>query len=73
MPRFGGLVLATALGIASLTACSRGLDDDTGVPEPGPWWPFVCPDGGDVDAEGGCPLPPCPDSGSDGEANGGCE
>jgi len=59
------------LGATSLAACGRGLYDDTGDPAPGAWWPFVCPDGGDVDAEGGCPRPPCPDAGPDDD--GGCE
>jgi hypothetical protein len=66
-------LLGLVLGVAALAACGLGLDDDTGKPAPGAWWPFVCLDGGDVDAEGGCALPPCPDGGSDADANGGCE
>ncbi|MGD0524415.1 MAG: hypothetical protein ABSE49_04700 [Polyangiaceae bacterium] len=68
------LLLLTALATIPLGACGLGLYDGTGNPEPGPsYWPWVCPDGGDVDAEGGCPeLPTCPDGGAADDADGGC-
>jgi hypothetical protein len=71
--RFAWFLLSATLGATLLAACGRGLYDGTGDPAPGSWWPFVCPDGGDVDAEGGCALPLCPDGSSEGDANGRCQ
>jgi len=64
-------VIALALAATSIAACGLGLYDDDGSAAPGPWWPFVCPDGGAVDPDGSC-LPPCPDGGEDGAPDGGC-
>jgi hypothetical protein len=58
------LTLAHALLIAALTsglamliacvACGIGTYADTGSPTPGPWWPWVCPDGGEPAPDAGC-------------------
>jgi hypothetical protein len=69
MPR-SGRVLLLCLGAACVTsaaACGFGTYADTGSPEPGTWWPWVCPDSGDLAPEAGC-LPP--EAGSDACADG---
>jgi hypothetical protein len=58
------------------TACSFGLYDDSGRADPGQWYPWVCPDGGDALApDSGCEPRPCADAavegGKDGK-DGGC-
>jgi hypothetical protein len=65
-------LLSAALFGTWVAGCGLGLYDDSGSPAPGIWWTFVCPDGGDVDAEGGCEPPPCPEAGAGG-ATGDCE
>jgi len=52
------LVLAAlALGLATTLACGIGTYADTGSPTPGPWWPWVCPDGGGPAPDAGCEPP----------------
>ncbi len=72
------VLLALCLA-APTAACGIGLYDDTGSPEPGQWWPWVCADGGEPDGEGGCePAAPASDARAhdacaDGGADGPCE
>jgi hypothetical protein len=51
------LVLAVCMAMPA--ACGIGPYGDTGSPEPGPWWPWVCPDGGTPAPDAGC-LPAQP-------------
>ena len=52
------IVLIAAIAAFSLSAvsCGFGTYDDTGGAVPGQWWPWVCPDGGDPSADGGCSI-----------------
>lgn len=51
--------LVLTLCAAMLSACGMGTYGDTGSPEPGPSWPWVCPDGGVPEGDAGC-LPAQP-------------
>jgi hypothetical protein len=48
-----------ALCATTLAACGIGTYGDTGTPEPGQWWPWVCPDASTPAADAGC-LPARP-------------
>jgi hypothetical protein len=55
-----------------LAACGIGTYRDTGSPEPGAWWPWVCPDSGNVAPEGGCEPPDAGEGCSDAEGDAAC-
>jgi hypothetical protein len=44
--------LALCLGVSIATGCT--LYDDTGTPDPGVYWSWVCPETGDPAPEAGC-------------------
>ena len=56
-------------------ACGLGTYEDTGSPEPGQSWPWVCPETGMPAPEAGCgPKDSSPDEGCErGKGDGRCE
>ena len=52
------LLLATAAAAVAITAlgCGFGRADDTGLPIPGQYWGWVCPNGETPDGDAGCPF-----------------
>ena len=61
-----------ALAVVLLSGCGFGLYDDNGGTDPGQWWPWICPDGGDAAPEAGCLPPRCTDGGADARRDAGC-
>ena len=50
------LLLVTAAVVAITAAgCGFGRADDTGLPIPGHYWGWVCPNGDAPDGDAGCP------------------
>jgi len=75
-PRARMRTFVLSLCMTTLAACGIGTYGDTGSPEPGQWWPWVCSDGGTPAADAGClPARPadarahvsCVDGGTDAE------
>jgi hypothetical protein len=48
------LVLASCLGLPIMAGCT--LDNDTGTPDPGLYWQWVCPDGGGTPVDASAPI-----------------
>jgi hypothetical protein len=46
-----------ALCLCAAAACGFGTYDDSGRPDPGQWWPWVCPDGAPPTTDAGCVQP----------------
>ena len=66
LPTLSLVIALTAAAFATgLVGCGFGTYPDNGSAEPGPWWPWVCADGGGPVPDGGCPPPPCADAAAD--------